>query len=144
MNDVQTREKVEEGQDMQPSVYLKMPPALFTALEWKHDGRSDFSLKKKNGGVKVTTTMKITGSDAAQHVFRGFDVEKDYTRVLVHKNGTTAQEESVKVQKRFFYFYKYVLCDLTAMVAFRFKSLSSYATIGLNLREMLALLLLTR
>ena len=63
-----------------------------------------FFTEKKNGGVKVTTTMKITGSDAAQHVFRGFDVEKDYTRVLVHKNGTTAQEESVKVQKRFFYF----------------------------------------
>ena len=93
---------MELGQDMATSVHFKMVPAFYTALDWKHDGKVEHTRKRKDGTQISTTTFKFTGRESCEHVFRGFDVESNFTRTLVHKNGTETQRETVEVKKKLF------------------------------------------
>jgi hypothetical protein len=94
----QVEDKVKNGQDMQPRPTYKMVPALYSALDWRYDGRYELTHKKADGTSNTTTTMKYTGSESTRHVFRDFDVDSNYRRHLVHQNGNIAQEENVEVK----------------------------------------------
>ena len=86
-----------QGQETQPTISFKMVPALYSALDWKHDGKTEHSHRRKDGSVREITTMTFTSEESCSTTFAGFDLSKNYIRKLIHKNGNEAQEEQVQV-----------------------------------------------